>query len=127
MDDGGVPVLGSGSGRGWHPPRHRLDGSPGPVLVAVVASICPGDLNVPTFARTPKARSLDGVARAPLYRIQNLNVPRAGRAWRPPEYARVPAHQQPLPCTLNFCEARKCVCVGGWVYARVPAHQPCTL
>ena len=38
----------------------------GPVLTAVVASICQGDLNVPHFARTHKARSLDGVARAPL-------------------------------------------------------------
>ena len=56
------------SSKEWHPPWYRLDTmSPGLVLMAVVASICQRDLSVPTLHDPlTKARSLDGVARAPL-------------------------------------------------------------
>ena len=45
-DDGTRGLLGAGASGGWHLSWYRLDGSNCPVLVAVVASICPGDLNV---------------------------------------------------------------------------------
>ena len=96
--DGTRGVLGSGASGGWHPPWYRLDGSNGPVLVAVVSSmcelstlsllldqcrrtvgksICPGDLNGSQSALVtstsppcmpPPARSLAGAVRA-LHRV----------------------------------------------------------